>query len=135
MIVLVAAGLLVRTLQNLKSVDPNFDTRNILTFMVNPRLIGYKPAEIDSFHSELQSRLAAMPGVTSVSYSWRPLLGGGLWTTDFHLPNTPKDQLADADMLPVGSDFFGTMRYRCGWAGNLARRISSKPRAWRRPSL
>jgi len=73
-------------------------------------LIGYKRAEIDSFYNELQSRLAAMPGVTSVSYSWMPLLGGGLWTTDFHLPNTPKDQLAEADMLPVGSDFFGTMR-------------------------
>jgi predicted permease len=110
MIVLVAAGLLVRTLQNLKSVDPGFDTRNILTFQVNPQLIGYKRAEIDSFYNELQSRLAAMPGVNSVSYSWMPLLGGGLWTTDFHLPNTPKDQLADADMLPVGSDFFGTMR-------------------------
>jgi predicted permease len=110
MIVLVAAGLLVRTLQNLKSVDPGFDTQNILTFQVNPQLIGYKRAEIDSFYNELQSRLAAMPGVTSVSYSWMPLLGGGLWTTDFHMPNTPKDQLADADMLPVGSAFFGTMR-------------------------
>src|ERR1700691_5905007 len=65
MIVLVAAGLLVRTLQNLKSVDPGFDTRNILTFQVNPQLIGYKRAEIDSFYSDLQSRLAAMPGVTS----------------------------------------------------------------------
>jgi predicted permease len=110
MIVLVAAGLLVRTLQNLKSVDPGFDTRNILTFQVNPQLIGYKRDEIDSFYNELQSRLAAMPGVMSVSYSWMPLLGGGLWTTDFHLPNTPKDQLAVADMLPVGSGFFGTMR-------------------------
>jgi predicted permease len=110
MIVLVAAGLLVRTLQNLKSVDPGFDTRNVLTFQVNPQLIGYKRAEIDSFYGELQTRLAAMPGVTSVSYSWMPLLGGGLWTTDFHLPNTPKDQLAEADMLPVGSGFFGTMR-------------------------
>jgi predicted permease len=110
MIVLVAAGLLVRTLQNLKSVDPGFDTRNILTFQVNPQLIGYKRAEIDSFYNDLQSRLAAIPGVTSVSYSWMPLLGGGLWTTDFHMPNTPKDQSADADMLPVGSDFFRTMR-------------------------
>jgi predicted permease len=110
MILLVATGLLMRTLQNLKSVDPGFDTRNVLTFMVNPQLIGYKRAEIDSFYNDLQSRLAALPGVTSVSYSWMPLLGGGLWTTDFHLPNTPKDQLVNTDILPVGSNFFGTMR-------------------------
>jgi len=110
MIVLVAAGLLVRTLANLKSVDPGFDTRNILTFRIDPTLIGYKRPELDTFYAGLQERLAAIPGVTSVSYSWRPLLGGGLWTTDFHLPGTPKDQSADADMLPVGSGFFETMR-------------------------
>jgi predicted permease len=110
MILLVATGLLVRTLRNLKSVDPGFDTRNVLTFMVNPQLIGYKRAEIDSFYNELQSRLAAVPSVTSVSYSWMPLLGGGLWTTDFHLPNTPKDQSVSTDILPVGSNFFAAMR-------------------------
>jgi predicted permease len=109
-IVLVAAGLLVRTLQNLKSVDPGFDTRNILTFRIDPTLIGYKGAEVDRFNKDLQSRLAAIPGVTSVSYSWRPLLAGGLWTTDFHMPNTPKDKLVEADMMPVGAGFFATMR-------------------------
>lgn len=39
-----------------------------------------KPQEISA-----AERLAQMPGVTSASYSWRPLLGGGLWTTSFHL--------------------------------------------------
>jgi macrolide transport system ATP-binding/permease protein len=71
MIVLVGAGLLVRTLQNLKTVDPGFDTRNILTFRIDPTLIGYKPTEVDAFDAELQNRLSAIPGVTSVSYSWR----------------------------------------------------------------
>ena len=110
MIVLVGAGLLVRTLQNLKTVDPGFDTRNILTFRIDPTLIGYKPAEVDSFYANLQDRLAAVPGVTSVSYSWRPLLAGGLWTSDIHLPNTPKDQTVEIDMMSVGSGFFSTMR-------------------------
>ncbi len=110
MILLVATALLMRTLRNLKSVDPGFDTRNVLTFMVNPQLIGYKRAEIDTFYNELQSRLATLPGVSSVSYSWMPLLGGGLWTTDFNLLDTPKDQLVSTDILPVGSNFFGTMR-------------------------
>ena len=109
-IVLAGAGLLVRTLQNLKSVDPGFDTRNILTFRIDPMLIGYKGTEVDSFYKNLQNRLAAIPGVTAVTYSFRPLLGGGLWTTDFHLPGRPQDEKVEADILTVGSDFFETMK-------------------------
>ncbi|MGB0035252.1 MAG: ABC transporter permease [Candidatus Acidiferrales bacterium] len=111
-VVLVGAGLLVRTLRNLKTINPGFDTRNVLTFNLDPTLIGYKRADVDNFYRDFQSRLAAMPGVMSVSYSWRALLGGGLWTTSFHLPDTPKDAEVRSDVLPVGSGFFQTMRIR-----------------------
>jgi predicted permease len=110
MVVLAGAGLLVRTLQNLKNLDPGFDTRNILTFSLDPTLIGYESAGSDNLQRELQGRLSAMRGVESVSYSWVPLLGGGLWTTSFHLRGTPKDEESDTDMLPVGPEFFKTMR-------------------------
>lgn len=109
-IVLAGAGLLVRTLQNLKNVNPGFDTQNVLTFTVDPTLIGYKISDADHFYGQLDERLAQLPGVNSVSYSWRPLLGGGLWTTSFHLEGTPRDQDSDADVLPVGPQFFHTMR-------------------------
>jgi predicted permease len=108
-VVLVGAGLLVRTLQNLRNVDPGFDTRNLLTFGLDPTLIGYKTPQVDVFYRNLQERLAALPGVESVSYSNSTLLSGDLWTTGFHLPGTPKDQEADADYLPVGANFFFTM--------------------------
>jgi predicted permease len=109
-VVLAGAGLLVRTLQNLKNVNPGFDTQNVLTFSMDPTLIGYKISDADHLYGELRERLVQMPGVQSVSYSWRPLLGGGLWTTSFHLEGTPKDQDSDADVLPVGPEFFHTMR-------------------------
>jgi len=108
-VVLAGAGLLVRTLQNLKTANPGFDTRNILTFSLDPTLLGYKPAATAGLYHQLQERFAAMPGVRSVSYSWRPLLAGSLWTTDFHLPGKPKDDRVSADMLPVGQEFFHTM--------------------------
>ena len=108
-VVLVGAGLLVRTLQNLRNVDPGFDTRNLLTFNLDPTLIGYKTPQIDEFYRNLQERLAALPGVESVSYSNSTLLSGDLWETGFHLKGTPKDQESDADYLPVGADFFSTM--------------------------
>lgn len=109
-VVLAGAGLLMRTLQNLKSVNPGFDTRNVLTFSMDPTLIGYKMSDADHLYGGLQERLANVPGVTSVSYSWRPLLGNGLWTTSFHLEGTPPDEQKDSDVMPVGPGFFRTMR-------------------------
>src|SRR5215467_5466589 len=111
-VVLVGAGLLVRTLQNLRNVDPGFDTRNLLTFGLDPTLIGYKTPQIDAFYRDLQQRLGAIPGVESVSYSNSTLLSGSLWSTGFHLEGTPKDQESDADYLPVGADFFSMMHMR-----------------------
>jgi len=109
-VVLAGAGLLVRTLQNVKNISPGFDTRNMVTFRLDPTLIGYKREEANIFFRELHSRVSAIPGVLSASYSWRPLLGGGLWTTNFHLAGTPKDEQVDTDMLPIGPVFFKTMR-------------------------
>jgi predicted permease len=111
-VVLVGAGLLVRTLQNLRNADPGFETRNLLTFGLDPTLIGYKTPQIDTFYRDLQERIAAIPGVESVSYSNSTLLSGSLWSTGFHLEGTPKDQNSDSDYLPVGAGFFSMMHMR-----------------------
>ena len=119
-VVLVTAGLLVRTLSNLKSLNPGFDTKNVLLFGIDPRLAGYKGAQIDNVFAELQEKFSAMPGVTSATYSWYPFLSGGLWNTAFHRPGTPpptkqetesgaaeKNQV-ESDVYPVGPKFFST---------------------------
>jgi predicted permease len=111
-VVLVGAGLLVRTLRNLKNVDPGFDTQNLLTFALDPTLIGYKTPQIDAFYANLQQRIAALPGVEGVSYSSNTLLSGDLWSTDFSLPGMPKDQTVDSDELAVGMNFFSAMHMR-----------------------
>jgi predicted permease len=111
MIVLVGAGLLVRTLQNLRNVDPGFDISNVLDFGINPTLIGYKGARVDALYLNLQDRLAAIPGVTSVSYSSGTLLSGGLMATAFHLAGAPAKSDVNSDILPVGPNFFTTMKF------------------------
>jgi predicted permease len=108
-VVLVGAGLLVRTLENLRSVDVGFDAHNIVVFAIDPTLAGYKGAQVDSFYRDLRGRLAETPGVKAVSYSQMPLLSGGLMITSFHWPGTPQDQESDADTLEVGPSFFETM--------------------------
>ena len=108
-VVLVGAGLLVRTLANLRSVDLGFNAHNIVIFNIDPTLVGFKDAQLDSFYRDLRGRLAATPGVSAVSYSQMPLLSGGLMITGFHWPGTPQDQESEADVLQVGPDFFDTM--------------------------
>jgi predicted permease len=108
-VVLVGAGLLVRTLQNLRSVDLGFDAHNILIFGIDPTLAGYKAAQADNLYRDLQGRLAETPGVKSASYSMMPLLSNGLMITMFHWPGTPEDQTAESDILEVGPNFFETL--------------------------
>jgi predicted permease len=109
-VVLIGAGLLVRTLQNLRNIDVGFDSHNLVIFSVNPALAGYKDAQIDSFYRDLQGRLSGTPGVRATSFSMGPLLSGGLMVTAFHWPGTPQDRPSRSDAMPVGPDFFSTMQ-------------------------
>jgi len=109
-VVLVGAGLLVRTLQNLRSIDVGFDSHNLVLFGINPSLAGYKDEQIDSFYRDLQGRLAETPGIRSASYSMVPLLSGNLMITGFHWPGTPQDRESESDVLEVGPEFFSTMQ-------------------------
>ncbi len=108
-VVLVGAGLLVRTLANLRNVDTGFDSHNILIFGIDPQLAGYRADQIDSFYRDLQGRLSETPGVSGASYSLLPPLSSGLMIMGFHWPGTPQDQESEADALGVGPDFFETM--------------------------
>jgi predicted permease len=108
-VVLVGAGLLVRTLGNLRAIDVGFDSHNILIFGIDPTLIGYKGPQVDAFYRDLQGRLSEIPGVKSASYSMGALLSGGLMITGFHWPGTPQDQESESDALPVGPHFFETL--------------------------
>jgi predicted permease len=108
-VVLVGAGLMVRTLQNLRSIDVGFDSHNLVLFGINPTLAGYKDAQIDNFYRDLQGRLTETPGVKAASYSMVPLLQGSLMVTMFHWPGTPQDRQSESDVLQVGPNFFSTM--------------------------
>jgi predicted permease len=109
-LVLVGAGLLVRTLRNLHEINPGFDTQNVLLFGINPTLIGYKDAQSAQLFRDLRERFAALPGVISASYSSSALLAGGLWTTSIHLDGTPRNEDVDTNAMAVGAQFFSTMR-------------------------
>ena len=74
LLLLIGAGLFLRTLVNLQRVDLGFNTRNLLIFSVQPRLIGYKDESMAQLYQRLAERLEAVPGVQKVTFSGIPLL-------------------------------------------------------------
>jgi len=74
LLLLVGAGLFVRTLLNLQRVDPGFNTKNLLLFGVSPSLIGYKDERLVQLYERMSERLEALPGAPKVTFSNTPLL-------------------------------------------------------------
>jgi macrolide transport system ATP-binding/permease protein len=108
MLVLAGAGLLVRTLANLKSISPGFDTRNLLLVEVDLKDNEYNPRQAQNLYREIQSRFSSLPGVINVSYSSESLLSGSLWSGDIALEGRKK--FVERNLLSVGPRFFTTMR-------------------------
>jgi len=112
-VLLTMAGLFVSTLQNLQRVELGFDIRSLLLFRVDPRLSGYKGAEIGTLYETLVERLEAVPGVRSVTLSRHPLLAGSSERTgDGLFVRGPGGQIqqGDAYLHRVRWNFFETMR-------------------------
>jgi predicted permease len=83
LVLLIGAGLFLRTVSNLRQVDVGFDPRNMVVFGVNPRLNRYDAARIASLFDQLLERLRATPGVRGATLSNPALLAGGISTTRF----------------------------------------------------
>jgi macrolide transport system ATP-binding/permease protein len=78
-VLLVGAGLFVRTLSNLQSVEMGFQKQNLLLFKLNAHQAGHRDAEILAFYEDLEKRFAAIPGVHSAAIANSPLIGDGAW--------------------------------------------------------
>jgi predicted permease len=108
-VILVGAGLMVRTLANLQRIDLGFTPRNLLLFSVDPTLNGYTPAQTRVLYSQLLDRLNAIPGVVSSSYSFDSLLNGNIWTTSFSFGDGSSERRSETEAFSIGPKFFETM--------------------------
>ncbi len=85
LLLLVGAGLFVRTLVNLQRVEPGFNTRNLLLFGIQPGLIGYKDEKLVQLYGQMAERLEAVPGVQAVTFSRMTLLAQGTSSRSVYL--------------------------------------------------
>ena len=79
LVLLIGAGLLIRSFRRLQEVDPGFDPRHVLTLrLFLPEAKYPEPEQRQAFFERVLERLAALPGVEAVGTStWLPTLGGG----------------------------------------------------------
>jgi predicted permease len=110
LLLLVGAGLFVRTLRNLETLGPGFPADHLLTFRIDPSLNGYSDEQTKSFYQRLEVNLQTMPGVTSAGFSAMPLLKGYAWQNaivgkDFE--GAPIEQ--QPVLSEIGPNYFATI--------------------------
>ena len=76
-LLLVAAGLFVRTLNKLHSVELGYARENILLCSLNARQAGHRDPEIARFYTDLRQRFESIPGVTSATLSQSSIISAG----------------------------------------------------------
>jgi predicted permease len=69
LVLLLGAGLFVRSFQRLRSVDLGFNQSGLLQIKLNPRPGGYDKLDMGSYHKQVVQRIASIPGVSSVSFA------------------------------------------------------------------
>jgi predicted permease len=111
LLLLVGAGLFVRTLLNLQRVDPGFNTQNLLLFEVSPGLIGYRDDKLKNLYQQISERVEAVPGVQAVTFSRVALLSQSMSSSSVFLRDaltaTPD---SEGRIKPTGETYRHTVR-------------------------
>jgi predicted permease len=110
LVLVIGAGLFLRTLLTLETLDPGFRTDHLLTFSISPSAAKIPEEKTPALGQELQRRLAALPGVESVTWSGDLLLSGNLWTTDAKIQEHPELGEFETQEMSIGPHYFETLK-------------------------
>jgi predicted permease len=111
-VLLLGAGLLLRSLQRLFAADAGFEKVGVFEVSLYPRPGGYENLEMNSYREQLIDRILTLPGLLSASYSYLPVPAGESGWGDTVSP-TAGDSSQGAGVLatlaPVSPSFFKTL--------------------------
>jgi putative ABC transport system permease protein len=115
LMLLIGAGLLIRSFVRLLSVSPGFNGNNLLTMEINlPRAKYGQPHQQAAFFDQLVQRVAAIPGIQSVGGTNHLPLGGSNSSVSFtvkgHPPLGPGESAPTTNWRAVTPDYFRTMQ-------------------------
>jgi predicted permease len=108
MLLLVGAGLFIKSLVNVSRVDLGLHTEHIVTFGVSPQLNGYTGTRSLELFQRMEDELAKVPGVTSVTAALVPPLSGDNWASSLEVEGFPSgpDTDTQASFNKIGPGYF-----------------------------
>lgn len=111
-LLLVGAGLFVRTIENLRHANAGFNTTHLVTFHISPVLAGYQQAQIASLEARVIDAMRDLPGVQGVAASDDPELAGGSHTGNVTVAGytPPANEDFDIEKSIVNFDYFHAMQ-------------------------
>ena len=112
LVLLVVAGLLLRTIRNLHNQDLGFDRSTVLLIRTNPKFAGYKPgAELNALYGRILTRFDALPGVRSAAIANGLPIARGHWGSPITILGRPVNPNEEVDTLlsRVTTGYFETL--------------------------
>jgi predicted permease len=111
LLLLVGAGLFIRTLYNLQQVNLGFNQEKLLLFALDPQQGGYKDERLTQFYEQLSARLDNLPGVRAATFGAVPLISHFGWNTRVLLPGETEKTASEhiANRQATRENYFTTM--------------------------
>ena len=111
MVLLGTAGLFIKSLDNVSRVDLGLDVDRVVTFRLSPHRNGYSLEQSRQFFQRVKEELRAQPGVTAVSASLVPLIGGSSWGSNVSVQGfeAGPDTDTNSRYTEIGADYFRTI--------------------------
>jgi predicted permease len=113
LILMIGAGLLARSLENLQNFYPGFNKENVLLLSISPELIGYKGNQLVPLYERLVDRIGRIPGVQSATFSIYSPLDRNFGFTEPNIegaqPRSGKE-LSPVGLNVVGPKYFTTLQ-------------------------
>jgi hypothetical protein len=110
-VLVVTAGVFVRTLRNLLDIDPGYAREQVVLTRFDVRAARYEYAQLPALYDRLLGAAASIPGVRSASLSLNSMGGGGIRTSLFAVPGRtlPPGEASTAQENYVTPDYFSTV--------------------------
>jgi predicted permease len=111
-VLLIGAGLFLRSLNNLRSLGPGFPVERLIGFSVAPELNGYTLERSKIFYRQLTQSLASIPGVESAALAAVRILEGNEWDSSVTVERAPGEQgehVAQPYMNAISPGYFATL--------------------------
>jgi len=111
LVLLIGAGLFLRTLQKLAGQALGFDEDHVVLARIDPQKAGYTPEQTPALYRALIERLEALPGVSSATVAYSGPLDDDTWSSNFSIEGMPEKTTLSPHVYKelVGPNYFATL--------------------------